>query len=258
MPVHDVFKARQGGLCVGGKLEGGALKPGSKVLLVPGYEAATVKSLEVNGQVGCCSCSVLSHDNRHPPHACDMDMQHMCLMLCLVCSWGAVPLACLADMPACPQSNAKLVLVKEVLPVISHRILKTSVCHSHLVVNHVCVCATVCCLQDHAPLALAGDSADVLLSGIDAAALHAGAVLCHPEFPVHLAVKFTVQVLVLQVSLPILKGHAVTIHAHTAREAGVMSALLGLCDSKTGQHRQHKPRCLLSGQVSGDSGFNKS
>lgn len=114
---------------------------------------------------------------------------------------------------------------------------------------YVCFCATVYCLQDHAPLALAGDSADVLLSGIDASALHAGAVLCHPEFPVHLAVKFTVQVLVLQVPLPILKGHAVTIHAHTAREAGVISALLGLCDSKTGQHRQHKPRCLLSGQV---------
>lgn len=51
MPVHDVFKARQGCVCVGGKLEGGALQPGSKVLLVPGCETATVKSLEVNGQV---------------------------------------------------------------------------------------------------------------------------------------------------------------------------------------------------------------
>jgi elongation factor 1 alpha-like protein len=61
MPVHDVFKARQGGVCVGGKLEGGALKPGSKVLLVPGCETATVKSLEVNGQVRgqshCFQCS---------------------------------------------------------------------------------------------------------------------------------------------------------------------------------------------------------
>jgi hypothetical protein len=51
MPVHDVFKARQGGVCVGGKLEAGGLKPGSKLLVVPGYETATVKSLEVNGQV---------------------------------------------------------------------------------------------------------------------------------------------------------------------------------------------------------------
>lgn len=104
-------------------------------------------------------------------------------------------------------------------------------------------------VQDHSPLALSGDSADILLTGIDASALHAGAVLCHPEYPVHLAYKFIVQVLVLQIPVPILKGHAVTIHAHTAREAGVISGLLGLCDSKTGQHRQHKPRCLLSGQV---------
>eukprot|EP00878_Enallax_costatus_P005079 GHUV01005340.1.p1 GENE.GHUV01005340.1~~GHUV01005340.1.p1 ORF type:complete len:524 (+),score=140.75 GHUV01005340.1:175-1572(+) len=153
VPVHDVTKARQGaGVVVGGKVEAGALVPGSKVLVVPGYETATVRSLEVNG-------------------------------------------------------------------------------------------------QDHAPLALSGDSADITLTGIDPSALHAGAVLCHSEFPVHLAYKFTVQVLVLQVPVPILKGHAVTIHAHTAREAGVISGLLGLCDSKTGQHRQHKPRCLLSGQT---------
>jgi translation elongation factor EF-1alpha len=58
------------------------------------------------------------------------------------------------------------------------------------------------------------------------------------------------QVLVLQVPLPILKGQAVTVHAHTAREAAVVSALLGLCDPRTGQPRQHKPRCLTSGQVS--------
>jgi elongation factor 1 alpha-like protein len=35
---------------VGGKLEGGALRPGTKVLLVPGHEAGTVKSLEVSGR----------------------------------------------------------------------------------------------------------------------------------------------------------------------------------------------------------------
>ncbi|KAF8073115.1 RFC3 [Scenedesmus sp. PABB004] len=153
VPVQDVGKPRQGGgVVVGGKLEGGALRPGSRVLVVPGFETAVVKSLDVNG-------------------------------------------------------------------------------------------------QDHAPLALAGDSADVVLTGVDAAALHAGAVLCHPRFPVHLAARFTVQVLVLPVPLPILKGHAVTIHAHTAREAGVISSLLGLCDAKSGAARARKPRCLLGGQT---------
>lgn len=52
MPVHDVFKGQQGSVCVGGKLEAGALKQGSKVLVVPGYEQGVVKSLQVNGQVG--------------------------------------------------------------------------------------------------------------------------------------------------------------------------------------------------------------
>jgi hypothetical protein len=51
LPVQDVFKGRQGGTCVGGKLEAGALKPGSKVLVVPGHVTATVKGLEVNSQV---------------------------------------------------------------------------------------------------------------------------------------------------------------------------------------------------------------
>jgi translation elongation factor EF-1alpha len=56
--VHDVFKGRHGGVCVGGKVEGGAVKPGSKVLLVPGIDVGSVKSIELNGQV-----------NKHEPAA---------------------------------------------------------------------------------------------------------------------------------------------------------------------------------------------
>lgn len=96
---------------------------------------------------------------------------------------------------------------------------------------------------------MAGDSADLVLTGVDAAALHAGCVLCHPEYPVRLAVKFTAQVLVLDVGLPLLKGQAVTIHTHSAREAGVISHLVALCDGKTGAVTKHKPRCLVGGQV---------
>lgn len=109
-----------------------------------------------------------------------------------------------------------------------------------------------CCvfLQDHAQLAMAGDSADLVLSGVYVSALHSGCVLCHPEFPVRLAVKFTAQVLVLDVGMPLLKGHAVTIHTHSAREAGVISQLVALCDSKTGAVTKQRPRCLIGAQVS--------
>jgi hypothetical protein len=54
--VQDVFKGRQGGVGVGGKLEAGALKPGSKLLVVPGCAAASVKSVDTNGQVCVCLC----------------------------------------------------------------------------------------------------------------------------------------------------------------------------------------------------------
>lgn len=109
-------------------------------------------------------------------------------------------------------------------------------------------------LQDHAQLAMAGDSADLVLTGVDASVLHSGCVLCHPEFPVRLAVKFIAQVLVLDVGMPLLKGHAVTIHTHSAREAGVISSMVALCDGKTGAVTKQRPRCLIGGQVSWASG----
>lgn len=51
MPVHDVARGKHGQVSVGGKLEAGALKVGSRVLLLPGREVGTVKQLEVDGQV---------------------------------------------------------------------------------------------------------------------------------------------------------------------------------------------------------------
>lgn len=52
MPIHDVSKPKSGALTIGGKLEGGAVKVGNKVMLIPSGEVGTVKALEVNGQVG--------------------------------------------------------------------------------------------------------------------------------------------------------------------------------------------------------------
>ncbi|EFJ41150.1 elongation factor-like protein, partial [Volvox carteri f. nagariensis] len=47
MPITDVFKSA---VVLGGKVEGGALRPGSKVVLVPGPgQPFTVRSLEVSG-----------------------------------------------------------------------------------------------------------------------------------------------------------------------------------------------------------------
>ena len=57
LPVTDVVKTRAGALALGGKLEAGALRAGSRVVLVPGgQEVGTVKALDVDGQVRVCVC----------------------------------------------------------------------------------------------------------------------------------------------------------------------------------------------------------
>ncbi|KAL4857598.1 HBS1-like protein [Chlorella vulgaris] len=151
LPVSDVSRSGKGGVTVGGKLEGGALRPGSRVLVMPSAQQATVKALEVDGKA--------------------------------------------------------------------------------------------------VSLARAGDSADVTLAGIDATAVGSGSVLCHPDFPVQLVTRFEAQVVVLDVMVPILRGHQVTIHAHTARESGRISGLVSLLNAKTLEVQRSRPRCLLKGQV---------
>ena len=63
------------------------------------------------------------------------------------------------------------------------------------------------------PLAIAGDTVDVALHGIDAAAVSAGSMLCHPQWPVPLVARFEARVVVLDVAMPILKGRQVGAHA---------------------------------------------
>ena len=59
------------------------------------------------------------------------------------------------------------------------------------------------------PLARAGDTADVMLAGIDSTALAVGAVVCHPDWPVQVAGRLEARIVVLDLPLPILKGRQV-------------------------------------------------
>lgn len=62
-----------------------------------------------------------------------------------------------------------------------------------------------------AAVAQAGDSADLVLHGLpDIAAVGQGSVLCHPQWPAPLTSKFTARVAVLEVSIPVLTGQAVS------------------------------------------------
>jgi len=51
MPITDVFKGQRGGISVGGKLEGGAVKVGTPVRVMPSNEIGTVRSIEVDGAI---------------------------------------------------------------------------------------------------------------------------------------------------------------------------------------------------------------
>mmetsp|Transcript_11558 Transcript_11558/g.34681 ORF Transcript_11558/g.34681 Transcript_11558/m.34681 type:complete len:692 (+) Transcript_11558:117-2192(+) len=151
MCVSDLFRTARGQSLVGGKIEGGGLKAGTAVAVVPGGQSGTVKVVEVAG--------------------------------------AAVP------------------------------------------------CAR------------AGDTVDVHFNGVDTQMVAAGAVVCHQEWPVPLVDRFLARVLVLEPPIPLLQGQQVTVHAHSTQETGVVSRLVTLLDTKTGQPAKSRPRCLLKGQT---------
>ncbi|KAG6552677.1 hypothetical protein Mapa_005624 [Marchantia paleacea] len=104
--------------------------------------------------------------------------------------------------------------------------------------------------QDGHPLtvALAGDSVDVGLTGIEPAVLLSGGVLCHPDYPVPVVTRLEIRVLILGITVPILRGGQVVLHAHHARESAKIAELVALLDSKSGAVVRKKPRCLTANQ----------
>ncbi|GIL62839.1 hypothetical protein Vafri_17011 [Volvox africanus] len=163
MPITDVFKSKTGAVVLGGKVEGGALKPGSKVVLVPGpSQHFSVRNLEASGS---------------PTH--------------LVRAGDSVEVALVAG---------------------------------------------------HGGGAGGGGA-------IDPSNVPSGAVLCHPDFPAVLVTRFELRVVVLDVPVPLLRGHVVTLHAHVAREEGHITALLATLDPRTGDVVKSRPRCLTKGQT---------
>ena len=55
-------------------------------------------------------------------------------------------------------------------------------------------------------LARAGDNIAVGLQGMDPSHLVSGGVICHPDFPVHVASRLELKILVPEITTPILVG----------------------------------------------------
>jgi len=68
------------------------------------------------------------------------------------------------------------------------------------------------CNSQPCSVARAGDNVSVVLQGIDVGHVIAGGVLCHPDFPVKVASRLEIKILVFEaVKTPILIGSQVSI-----------------------------------------------
>ncbi|GAB2276845.1 hypothetical protein Dimus_011556 [Dionaea muscipula] len=97
------------------------------------------------------------------------------------------------------------------------------------------------------PVARAGDSVAITLQGIDVHVI-AGGVLCHPDYPVKVATRLELKVLVLDVITPIVIGSQLEFHIHHAKEAATVVKIVSLLDPKTGKVTKKVPRCLVAKQ----------
>lgn len=98
-------------------------------------------------------------------------------------------------------------------------------------------------------LAYAGDGVDIALTGVQPDNLIIGGVLCHPVYPAPMSTRFKARVVLLDLAMPVLKGMNCIMHCHTLRESGIISELVSLLDSKTGEVIRNKPRCLTKNQA---------
>ncbi|XP_034681216.1 HBS1-like protein isoform X3 [Vitis riparia] len=97
-------------------------------------------------------------------------------------------------------------------------------------------------------IARAGDNVAVCLQGIDGSNVMAGGVLCHPDFPVAVATRLELKVLVLDIKTPILMGSQLEFHTHHSKEAATIVKILSLLDPKTGKVTKTAPRCVTAKQ----------
>lgn len=96
--------------------------------------------------------------------------------------------------------------------------------------------------------ARAGDTVEATVTVSDPSIVHAGSVMCSQTAPVETAECFVAQIIVLDVTIPLLHGQNLTLHAHSARATGVLTKIVSIVDEHTGEVTKERPRCLLKGQ----------
>ncbi|ORX33788.1 hypothetical protein BD324DRAFT_643762 [Kockovaella imperatae] len=101
--------------------------------------------------------------------------------------------------------------------------------------------------DDSAPYAVAGQNVTLYLSGIDAIHLAIGTVLCPTSLPVPMVSRFSANILVFDVSSPIIVGAAVELFHHSINVPATISKLVSV--SEKGTVTRKNPRVLQKGMT---------
>lgn len=104
--------------------------------------------------------------------------------------------------------------------------------------------------ESHYKYAMAGDTTEINLLGIDVARLSRGSIISHPHMelrpPLERKVKARIMVME-QLSVPLIRGAQVLFHMHSIDVPTVLSKLLTSVHPKTKNSHKEKPRVLTAG-----------
>lgn len=96
--------------------------------------------------------------------------------------------------------------------------------------------------DDSAPFAVAGQNVTLYLAGVDANQLSIGAVLCPVNYPAPLVSRFLAQILVFDISTPIILGTAVELFHHSVNVPAHITKLVATMEK--GKVVKQNPRVL--------------
>ncbi|ESN98448.1 hypothetical protein HELRODRAFT_101631 [Helobdella robusta] len=95
------------------------------------------------------------------------------------------------------------------------------------------------------PIAFAGDSCVVTVTGIDMNKLAIGSILCDLGRPVQQTSLFQARIVIFNIDVPIMQGHQVVLHYQSMTEQAVVLRLISQLHRNTGEVIKRKPRCLV-------------
>ncbi|KAH8345854.1 hypothetical protein KR067_007765 [Drosophila pandora] len=90
----------------------------------------------------------------------------------------------------------------------------------------------------------AGDQVSVTLAGVDINNVTVGCIICDPQTPIPVTLRFQARIIVFNVKVPITMGFPVLLHHQSLIEPAVVCKLAALIHKSTGEVVKKKPRVL--------------